>query len=1237
MNGAQGRRAGRVASLWSTMHGRRGWVRRRLAAAVALVVAVLAGAFAIPGPALADPCNPVVNPIVCENSKPGTPASVWDIDGSGDSSIQGFATDISVNVGQRIDFKIKTNAAAYTIEIYRLGWYGGAGARKIADVSPSAKLPQTQPECITEAATAMFDCGNWAVSASWTVPSNTVSGVHIARLRRTDTGGDSHITFVVRQDSSTSDLFFQTSDATWHAYNKYGGADFYSGGGSLGRAYKVSYNRPFATRNSVERRDFLFGAEYPMIRFLERNGYDVSYTTNVDSDRRGGLIKNHKVFLSVGHDEYWSGAQRQNVEAARDAGTHLAFFSGNSIYWKTRWEPSKDGTNTAHRTLVTYKETWANAKIDPSDEWTGTWRDPRFSPPADGGRPENELMGTMFMVNDGDLALTVRAEEGKYRLWRNTNLSSLAAGTTATLAPHTVGYESDEDLDNGFRPPGLIRLSTTTGQVPQVLQDFGNKVAPGTTTHHLTLYRAASGALVFGAGTIQYTWGLDEVHDGQSAPTDSRMQQAVINLFADMGVQPATLMTGLVAATASTDGTAPTVSISTPAAGATVARGSQVTITGTASDVGGRVAGVEVSTDDGTSWHPATGTTSWSYSFHAAGLSTQVVRVRAIDDSANIGTPATRELQLTGPNTLFGQRVPKQPAVDEASAVELGIRFTPRTDGYVTGVRFYKGAGNTGTHFGRLWTNSGELLANGTFANETATGWQTLTFATPVPVTEGQRYVASYFAPNGRYAGDEWAFTRDWTSGPLTAPRSAAGAGNGLFRYGGSGGFPNESYGAANYYVDVTFAVSADLPPAVTSTTPTDGSGDVPVDATPSAIFSTTLDPGTVSFTLTRGGTPVAGTTAYNGALKKVTFTPSAPLASATSYTAVVTASDTEGRSGTATWSFFTTLDSELHTLFPPDAVPATPAHNDANAVELGVTFRPRVDGRVVGIRFYQGPGNTGNHPVTLWSASGTPLRTATVPSATTVGWRTAYFSSPVQVTAGTNYVASYFAPNGFYPGDNGYFAGTRTVGPLVAPGGNNGVFRYGSSGFPNQSYESTNYWVDPLFLTDVEVPPVGQPGSPPPGAYGVFAPTDTPQVASWDDNDPVEVGMRFVPTVDGEVYGVRFYKGPGNTGTHTGSLWSAGGGRLSTVTFTDETASGWQTAYFPEVVPVSAGQQYTISYHTTVGQYAVTGGGLASARTVGQLTVPASGATYRYGADGGHPSSSSSANYWVDLVFAPN
>src|SRR5579859_7423444 len=500
----------------------------------------------IPASARADssPCGAGVNAVTCENRNAGTPETDWDVSGAGDPSIQGYATDISVDVGQSISFKIDTDASTYKIDIYRLGYYQGNGARKITSISPSASLPQHQPTCINDPTTGLTDCGNWAVSATWNVPATAVSGVYFARLSRTypdGSEGASQIPFVVRSDLSTSDVFFQTSDETWEAYNTYGGADFYPGGTgpAQGRAYKLSYNRPFGTRGDNAGRDFLFSNEYPMIRFLERNGYDVSYTTGLDSDRRGSLIKNHKLFVSTGHDEYWSGGQRANVEAARDAGVNLAFFSGNEVYWKTRWEPSTDGSNTANRTLVTYKETWANAKIDPSPEWTGTYRDPRFTPPSDGGRPENGLTGTLYMSNTDDLNIQVPANEGRYRLWRNSYVASQALlGNSTTLAPHTIGYESDEDLDNGARPPGLIDLSTTVGPTPQYLRDFGNTVTPGTTTHHLTLYRAPSGALVFGAGTVQWAWGLDSDHDGTESPADPSMQQATVNLFADMHVQP---------------------------------------------------------------------------------------------------------------------------------------------------------------------------------------------------------------------------------------------------------------------------------------------------------------------------------------------------------------------------------------------------------------------------------------------------------------------------------------------------------------------------------------------------------------------------------------------------------------------------------------------------------------------------------------------------------------------------
>ena len=595
----------------------------------------------------ADPCAGL-KPVACENLKTGNPAGEWDVSGAGDTSIQGFATDISVDQGQTVRFKVRTDASAYRLDIYRLGYYGGLGARKVASLLPSASLPQAQPACLSVPASGLIDCGNWAQSASWSVPSDAVSGIYIARAVRTDTGGASHIVFIVRDDDGRSDVLFQTSDTTWQAYNSYGGNSLYVGA-PAGRAYEVSYNRPFNTRGTSggPSHSWVFNAEYPMVRWLEANGYDVSYFTGVDTDRRGLELQDHRVFLSVGHDEYWSATQRTQVEMARDAGVHLAFFSGNEVFWKTRWAPSIDGSGTPYRTLVSYKETHANAKIDPTPEWTGTWRDPRFSPPADGGRPENALTGTIFMVNGTrNDAITVPEAEGKMRFWRNTSIANLAPGTTATLPTGTLGYEWDEDLDNGFRPAGLFRLSSTTLNVtPLYLLDYGSTYGSGVATHNLTLYRHTSGALVFGAGTVQWSWGLDAMHDNVGGAADVRMQQATVNLFADMGVQPGSLQPGLTAATASFDLSPPSSTITSPLAGASVSSGAPITVTGTAADGGGGiVAAVEVSDDGGVSWRAASGRESWQYVWTPSGPGGQqgsaALVSRAIDDSGNIGSPS---------------------------------------------------------------------------------------------------------------------------------------------------------------------------------------------------------------------------------------------------------------------------------------------------------------------------------------------------------------------------------------------------------------------------------------------------------------------------------------------------------------------------------------------------------------------------------------------------------------------
>jgi hypothetical protein len=564
------------------------------------------------------PAAHAANAIVTENARQGTDPSVWQIDDGGSPSILGFATDISVNRGHTVAFKVDTPASDYRLDIYRLGYYGGDGARKVDTVQPT--FLGTQDGCDDDVDTGKIDCGNWRVSATWQVPPDATSGIYFAHLVREDgTEGESHIPFVVRDDEGRSDLLFQTSDTTWQAYNQYGGNSLYVGS-PVGRALKVSYNRPFTTRGT-SKEDWLFNAEYPMVRWLERNGYDVSYSTGVDTDRRGEELKEHKAFLSVGHDEYWSGDQRANVEAARSAGVNLAFFSGNEVFWKTRWEDD-------HRTLVCYKTTHGT-EPDPTGAWTGSWRDGRDWNP-EGARPENALTGTIFKVNDGTSAIEVPAAEGKLRFWRNTSVAGLGAGQTATLAAGTLGYEWDEDADNGARPGGLVPLSDTTRDGVEVLKDQGSLYGAGVARHRLTLYRAASGALVFGAGTVQWPWGLDDQHDRGSGAVSPAMQQATVNLFADMGAQPASVQAGLAAATRSTDLTPPTATVTS------VQPGNPARASGTAADAGGRVGAVEVSTDGGASWHPAEGRENWTYSWVPPTGGPLSVLVRAADDSGNL-------------------------------------------------------------------------------------------------------------------------------------------------------------------------------------------------------------------------------------------------------------------------------------------------------------------------------------------------------------------------------------------------------------------------------------------------------------------------------------------------------------------------------------------------------------------------------------------------------------------------
>ena len=416
--------------------------------------------------------------------------------------------------------------------------------------------------------------------------------------------------------------------------------------------------------------------------------------------------------------------------------------------------------------------------------------------------------------------------------------------------------------------------------------------------------------------------------------------------------------------------------------------------------------------------------------------------------------------------------------------VVVGVKVSPSVAGRIFGVRFYKSGANTGTHTGSLWTADGALLATGTFSGESATGWQTLMFATPVPVRPGVTYIASYYAPNGHYSYDIGYFMNGPVGqAPIIALANSVTGGNGVFSYGGASAFPDSSYNAANYWVDVVFDDGAPTtPPTVTATTPADAARRVVATTQVGATFSAPVDPATMRFSVTDAVSgEVPGYVSYNADATTATFTPGTQLPAGTVFTASAQAADAWGNamSTPVTWTFTTDTAPPSYqcpcSLFGAGRPPGVVVSNDPNSVELGVAFTPAINGTVTGIRFYKDASATGANTGTLWNAStGTTLETGTFTNETASGWQTLTFDRPWPVTAGNTYYASYHAPAGHYSYTPGYFSYPHRSYPLTAPaagrttgaGTGNGFFGYGDGPAPmGPSSNGTNYWVDVVFV----------------------------------------------------------------------------------------------------------------------------------------------------------------------------
>lgn len=441
---------------------------------------------------------PQPNTVQQENLLPGTTDWIVPPGKRSSTQIQAYLSATSVRPGRILTFfvSVQNEGASYSIDVYRLGWYGGKGGRLLHSAQQTGHAQGYYDQargrlvncgsCRTDPSLGLVEA-NWRASYRLTIPDTWVTGVYLAKF--TDAGGmQTYTTFdVVANDHAT--YVIVTADTTVQAYNEWGGYSLYiwrMPGGPGGHARKVSFDRPVAGWGDEQ--GLLY--EIDGIRWLERNGYDVSYISSVDLHEDPGQLLNHKAYLTLGHDEYWSAQMRDGVERARDAGVGLGFFGANISYWQIRFEP--DSRGASDRTIVCYKESQADPLIATDRAHVTTqWRN------APVNRPENDLIGIMY---------TSWATQPTGFPWQmGTDMRSpLLQGTG--LQPNQrygcdlVGYEWDRVFPNGRTPAGLRILSTSYTVDHTGLPSYSNTA----------YYVAKSGALVFAAGTIDWTFALDD-------------------------------------------------------------------------------------------------------------------------------------------------------------------------------------------------------------------------------------------------------------------------------------------------------------------------------------------------------------------------------------------------------------------------------------------------------------------------------------------------------------------------------------------------------------------------------------------------------------------------------------------------------------------------------------------------------------------------------------------------------
>lgn len=471
------------------------------------------------------------NPIAIENAKPGT--SSWKLNNPAlQHQIEGYVSATSFNRGETVSVHVNTAASTFNLEVFRMGYYGGAGARQVysaANLKGGAqKMPCLNPDGVIEC--------DWAVSHAFTVPATTdptqwnywTSGVYLARITTNDSArNDSYMIFVVRDDARSASFVAQLPITTYQAYNYWGGKSLYTGcvnhtatwacPNGQPNATAVSFSRPYtpssnpAAAYGAGAGEFLTNVQtvqegypissaafdYNMVRWLEKQGLDVKYITNLDLHRDQNVLHDAKAFVSFGHDEYYSSSMWNNLVAARDSGTNLAFFSSNQIYWRVRFASGARGQ--ANGIMLCYK--YAQDPIASGDLRTGLFRDL--------GKPEAALIGGQYVTAPvtGDITVTNASH------W----LFSGSGASNTTVLRGLLGYEVNA-IAPTISPANVESLAHTTGD------GFESDIS---------YYVAPSSAQVFATGSMAWAWGLDDyVANGLRQTYSSPIAQKVTaNVF----------------------------------------------------------------------------------------------------------------------------------------------------------------------------------------------------------------------------------------------------------------------------------------------------------------------------------------------------------------------------------------------------------------------------------------------------------------------------------------------------------------------------------------------------------------------------------------------------------------------------------------------------------------------------------------------------------------------------------